>query len=475
MSVSKYFFLFLALVLFSCTPKVTEEIVEEPVKVVEPIKDTSNPCVTFADLEPAIKDEAETAYVLYKDFYDLKEYDEAMPLWRKAYKLAPAANGRVKYQFDHGIKMYHNLYLNVSDEGLKKRYVDTIMTLYDKRVECFQNEAYISGRKAYDLYYNYPTVMPEMDMYKMFKKSLDGKGNKADYFIINPMVKLLYDNFTKGEIPIEEARQYALKLSSAIDYGTKNCTTDCEAWKVINNYAPNRLEAFEATKGFYDCGYYKEKYFPQFEANKTDCETIQLVSRRLFYGGCDKEDPNIQALKTAYNTHCYSPPPPPGPCSVANKLYNEGKYQEAVAKFEECLATADNEKKAKYKLLIAKIYYRDLKDFSKSRKYALEAAALKANWGEPYMLIGKLYASSGPICGPGTGWDSQIVTWPAIDMWEKAKKLDPAVAAEANKLISQYKQYMPTKEDVFIRSLKPGQSYKVPCWIRESTTIRTAN
>lgn len=95
--------------------------------------------------------------------------------------------------------------------------------------------------------------------------------------------------------------------------------------------------------------------------------------------------------------------------------------------------------------------------------------------GEPYILIGRLYASSGPLCGPGRGWDSQIVVWPALDMWSKAKRIDPSVAAEANKWIGRYRQYMPKKEDVFIRNLKVGASFRVGCWIQETTTIRTAD
>lgn len=90
------------------------------------------------------------------------------------------------------------------------------------------------------------------------------------------------------------------------------------------------------------------------------------------------------------------------------------------------------------------------------------------------MLIGKLYASSGPLCGPGRGWDSQIVTWPAIDTWRKAKRIDPAVAPEANKLINRYAQYMPDTEAIFIRGLAEGQDFKVPCWIQRSTKIRAA-
>ena len=475
MSKIAYTLSFLFLLILSCTPKVTQEVIEEPVKEIIAADEPANPCTSFADLDAATRDEVETAYVIYKDFYDSNEYDKALPLWRKAYGNAPAANGRVKYQFDHGIKLYGHLFSKTEDEVLKQAYVDTIIMLYDKRVECFEGEAYISGRKGYDLYYNYPNYASDSEKYELFKKALDGKGSRADYFIINPMTKLLFDGYHDGSITIEEAGQYALKLSSAIAYGSKNCDKDCAAWEVITSYAPDRLEALEAVKGFYDCSYYTTKYYPQFEANNTDCENILFVSRRLYFGGCDENDPNIQSLKSAYTTHCYAPPPPPGPCSVGNKLYNEGKYSEAIAKFEECLATADAEKQAKYKLLIAKIYYRDLKNYSKSRKYALEAASLKANWGEPYMLIGKLYASSGPLCGPGTGWDSQMVTWPAIDKWEKAKKIDPSVAADANKLIAQYKKYMPTKEDVFIRSLKPGDTFKVPCWIKENTIIRTAD
>ncbi len=459
----------------SCTPKVMEEVVEEPVKEIEIPSEPENPCVTFSRLNASERDQAETAYVLYKDFYDAKEFDRALPLWIKAYQLAPAANGRVKYQFDHGVTMYTELYKSTTDASTKKAYLDTIFMIYDKRVECFGDPAYISGRKAYDMYYNFYNEFTDLEKFENFKAALDGKGEKADYFIINPMTKLLYDNYQSGAISKEETKIYAVKLLNAINYGTKNCDKDCEAWEVVNSYAPARLEAFEAEKNFYDCDYYTDKYYSSFEASQSDCENILFVSRRMIRGGCDQNGEKLMALKNAYKTNCYTPPPPPGPCATANKLYNEGKYKEAIAKFEECLANGDNEKKAKYKLLIAKIYYRDLKSFSKSRKYALEAASLKANWGEPYMLIGKLYASSGPLCGPGTGWDSQIVTWPAIDKWKYAKKIDSSAAAEANKLINQYTQYMPKKEDVFIRSLKAGQSYKVGCWIQETTKIRTAD
>jgi len=63
--------------------------------------------------------------------------------------------------------------------------------------------------------------------------------------------------------------------------------------------------------------------------------------------------------------------------------------------------------------------------------------------------------------------------WPAIDKWNYAKSIDPSSASEANKLINQYNQYMPTREDIFQRVIEPGSTIKVGCWIQETTIVRT--
>ena len=74
---------------------------------------------------------------------------------------------------------------------------------------------------------------------------------------------------------------------------------------------------------------------------------------------------------------------------------------------------------------------------------------------------------------PGTGFDSQVVTWPAIDMWQRAKSIDGSVAGKANQLIGRYTQYMPSKSDIFQRGIAEGSTYKVGCWIQETTRVRT--
>ena len=149
-----------------------------------------------------------------------------------------------------------------------------------------------------------------------------------------------------------------------------------------------------------------------------------------------------------------------------DKAKAEAYYNYAIASEEDAIT------RAQYLLDFAR-FYKEKGLFSKSRDKALEAAKLRPNWGEPYYLIGILYASSGKSCGPGTGWDSQIVTWPAVDMFVKAKQVDDTYAPKVDPLIGKYKANYPLKNEAFMRDLNDGDSYRVECWIQRNTVVRT--
>ncbi|MDF1696733.1 MAG: hypothetical protein P1U56_12905 [Saprospiraceae bacterium] len=473
------FILFLfVLCIGACSPKTAPEPVkEEPVTNQVPTKqDPENPCTTFSDLPTVERDEVETAYVLYKDLVKQKKYKEAFPYWEKAYYGAPASNGRVKYQFDDGVAIYTEMHRVEQDPAKKKIYVDSVMSIYNKRMECFGGEAYIQGRKAFDYYYKFKDIVSLEEIYTMFKMNFDVNGKKADYFVVNPFTKILADRIIAKEISYEEGRKYAKLIEKTVAYGLKNCKgTLCESWQIINDYAPARLESLQGIDDFYDCEYYTDKYYERYLNDPTNCDAINLVGRRLKRGGCLDTDENLMAVTAAYKEYCYVEPAL-GDVGEGNKAYQNGQYNEAIAFFESYVASVDDPlEKSKYEHVISQIYYGDLKNFPKARRYALLAAEHRPNWGEPYLLIGKLYASSGPLCGSGRGWNSQVVTWAAIDKFAYAKKIDPSVTAEANKWINQYSQYMPKREDIFQRRIKVGDSFKVPCWIQENTKVRTSN
>ncbi len=471
--------LFLGLFFSDCSS--TKPVVSESTSIPEPPEPPKPPkkylskpgCVKWDDLPYAEKEQIENTYVIYRNRLKNKDMDGAYELWQKVYEKAPAADGMRKTVFLDGVEFNINFYNQTQDTTKQRAYVNTIKKLYQEAMDCYGDEGYFNGLLGFDLYYNFPNHATDLEKYNYLKKSIDIDGNKTAAFVINPFTALMIDLYLKQEIPQAEAQKMAKLIPTIIENGLKG--DEAESYKIVASYAPARLEELEGVKGFYDGDYYKKKYLGTFERNPTNCDSIMMVFSRFNWGGMPQTDPDFAKISQAYATNCQAPTAEVGTASKAYLALRDGRYREAVDLFDQAISEEnDPAKKAKYALINAKIYFSYLKKFYKSRQYARQALKYQPNMGAAYMLIGRLYASSGPLCGPGTGWDSQIVTWPAIDMWKKAKSVDSSVAKEANKLINRYRQFMPSKEDIFQRGLKEGQSFNIPCWIKEKTVIRAA-
>ena len=428
------------------------------------------PCATFD--EAPNKDEAETNYVLYRDFLRSREYDEAYGYWKKVYATAPAADGQRNTVFSDGIFFYEYFLSQTGDRS----YVDSIFLMYDEIDKCYPEGGYVAGRKAFDLYYKYRDRATKKEIFDLFQESIAKDGVKANDFVINPFTALLTELHDSSLVSNEQAKAYSDQIREIIAHGLETCKEPyCERWRIVNDYAPVRLEYFETVKGFYDCEHYATKYYPIFEEAPDSCELAREIFSRLNWGGCVEGDVAYDAVKAVLDSdNCRLEFA--GNAGVGVKCLQEGDYDCAI---EYLLLAAQEEdepvRKSELLLLVSKVYYVHKRNYPSARNYAQQAADLRGDWGEPYILIGRMYASSGPLCGPGRGWDSQIVVWAAVDMWNKAKRVDPSAAAEANKWIREYSQYMPEKGDIFLRNLEVGQTYRIPCWIQRNTTIRAAN
>jgi len=467
------FYLFLTLTFWACTPKAAQVIQEEDqTSTTKETDENLSPCKNFEDaFDP---DDTRSNYIIYKDYIEFENYEEAFELWNKVYREAPAADGKRNDVFTDGVFFYERLALGSEDSIMKAQYIARIFSLYEEAATCYPETASsIKGQKAFDLFFKYPDMASKFEIYQLFKEALDEDQSTKQYFVLNPFTSLLVDVYNEGQISKEEALEMSELVQSILKEGLETCSgKSCESWKIIEGYVPQRLEAFETIKGFYDCEYYIDKYYGEFLEDSTNCEVIQTLYIRLSWAECSTGDTRYQRLVSAANDLCVEDKE----LKVAYNLLKEGAFKKAIDAFIEAEVLEETEEdKSKVNFIISKIYYAHLKNFPQARKYALKAAKQRPNWGEPYLLIGRLYASSGPLCGPGTGWDSQIVVWPALDKWNYAKKIDPSVSKEANKLIGQYARFMPSKEDLFFRTLQNGQSFRVGCWIQENTKIRTSD
>ena len=96
----------------------------------------------------------------YTEYYKQKNYDSALPNWRKAYSLCPPT---ARYSMlSDGTTLLRNLInKNAKNAVYRAKLVDSLMTVYDQRVEFWPKYAISSlNNKALDMY-NYMKNDPE--------------------------------------------------------------------------------------------------------------------------------------------------------------------------------------------------------------------------------------------------------------------------------------------------------------------------
>ena len=443
-------------------------------------------CGTWKDSPQ--KEEAENAHVLYRGFLkgkqvadleklDAESFNIALENWQKVYELAPAADGNRPSHYSDGRKIYKVLAKKETDAAKQKEYNDQILGLYDAQMVCYKNEAYLWGRKAFDMFYmpGYGYSTTTLDA---FKKAIDLGGNSTEYLVMDPLGQLIKYLYTAKKMPKEDVITTYKAVETIAEHNIENNAKYSAYYKSGFANFKNHLKEIEGE--VFDCAYFKEKLLPQFKENPEDLEVLKYVYVTLTQQGCDPEDPDLAEVKSKYETVAAEinakleiERRANNPCYDATQLQKEEKYEEAMARYQECLSSSedmDAEAKAQVLYSMAFIQTWQFGQYAKARENARKAASLKPGWGKPFILIGDMYGKTSRQCGGD--WDNRMAVLAAIDKYAYAKSIDPEVAADANKRIGQYSGAKPEKQEGFMRGIKEGQAVKVGCWIGETVKVR---
>lgn len=449
---------------------------------------------------------AKEQHVIYTDLYKSKKYAEAFPIWKDLFAHVQAPKEAKSRHFQDGIQMYKEFAAVEKDAAKKKEYTAEMVKLYDMMAECLGENAL---DRAYEASYLYYLRGDANQVVKLFEKSMKLGDKKTPSMVLAPMAQLTVYLFKYNQSLAEEKRNP--KYTAEYMRNLYDKLKELAEYNIANNKkeAAQYQTGWDAVVKEYDkiggiiwgCDFYVEKWKPAFEANpnnmEQNAEIIAVIKEKCgeeneFYQQVDVvyrpwiDSVILDSLKTAFD----------GLCNLdkgkfrmrqSQKAKKAGNQEEAdkleVEAFdwyekslddpitEDCNTTTEEKGELAYKIAYRK--YR-AGSYSSARSLCYKAVEFKKGWGEPYMLIGTMYASSGKRCsgGKGTGFEAQVVAWAAMDMWQKAKSVDPSLAGKANSQIAKYKKYLPTKGDLFQRGLKPGGSYKIGCWIGVTTTIR---
>ena len=439
----------------------------------------------------SFEEEATDAHSIYRQALKAQDWDVAFENWKKAYDYAPAADGKRDYHFIDGVKLYVHKYKNETDEAKKKEYVEHINRLYDEAIqayqqkdikptscgnndECYQKKiGYVYGRKGYDMFYSLNSLYS--DNLNVYDMAMEKAGNEIEYTVFDPVAAMVVYQFQKEQITKEQAVDYFQKLESIAAYNLENNQKLGQYYDQAWQAAKSKFAPIEGD--IFDCEYFKPIYKEMYESNPEDMDQLKNLVGLLKKRNCDPADPLLMDLEKKWKSYAsqvnaerQAEFEANNPSVKAKKLYDQGDFKGAIAKYDEAInQETDPEKKASYLFSKASIQFRKLKQYTTARATAREAAKLNPNWGRPIMLIGDMYGSSARSCGDD--WNQRMAIIAAIDKYNYAKNIDPSVADEAKSRVSKYYASLPEKADGHMRGKKKGDRVKVDCWIGETVTV----
>lgn len=431
------------------------------------------------------KNEAEDAHVVYrsllkgKQVADLdnmgpEEFKTTFDHWQIAYNIAPAADGKRASHYSDGRLLMMSKFNREQDETQKKAHAQTILRLYDEQIQCYGNEAYLLGRKGFDMFYLLGNGY-SMDTYSTLKSSVEKGGNATEYIVFDPLTKIMVYLYQSKQLTPEEVIELYDKVENSINFNIENNKDYGQYYKDVQAIVTDNFK--EVAGEIFDCNYFKKRLLPKYHENPENIDVIRYVYGTLSDQKCGEDDPEMMELKAKYeviakaiNDSLELVRRRDNPIYDASQLQQEGKYREAIERYQEGIgSTDDNESKAQAYYSIAFIQTWQFEQFQSARSNAQKAASLKSGWGKPYILIGDMYAKSSRSCGDD--WDARLAILAALAKYRYARSIDPESADDANKRIGNYSGARPEKQEGFMRGVSEGQKAKVGCWIDEIVTI----
>lgn len=392
------------------------------------------------------------------EFVKIKLYDRAWDSWMLAYKNCPASSKNI---YIHGVKIIKNRIDNTTDANVKNGYIDSLMVLYDNRIKYFGEEGFVLGKKGVDLLkYNQPQAF---EAYGYLSKSVKLEGVKSDESVIVTLMQAAYLSYKAKQLESAQMVLDYIMLSELTAKMTQSGKASDDLTK-----AQEAIDKLFAESGVADCQTLAGIFQPKFDAAPTDVDLLKKIVQLMSKSNCDQLPLYAQASEALYKVE-------PGAQSayyLARLFYKKEEHAKSADYYNKAieLETSDSMKAVYYYQL--GVVQQVLGQLAASRSSARSALQLLPNWGDPYILIGNLYASSARTCGDDNFKQSAVYLI-AVDQYQKAKSVDTSVTNTAQELINRYSGYFPNNEDAFFNGYTDGKPFTIGCWIGETTTIRT--
>ncbi len=385
--------------------------------------------------------------------------------WRRVFLNCPSAKERT---LTDGTKIVNNaLIRGTKDAALKEKYIDTLVMVYEARIQYFPKSGIgnIKGRMGLDLM-AFPSRMEQA--YNALKDAIDTDGNNSNYAFIDGLFSTTINMVKAGKLDEAAILDEYSRLMDIVEFNIKKYTEEGNE-KLLNSYTATKANLEGGVQPYANCEDLVRIYQKKFDADPDNVELLQKIAATFAARNCDKTD---LYLAVAIKLHKLNPSPESA-YFIGKRYLSDQEYSKATSYLLEATKSEDVKSAQQAYKYLAQIMLKESK-WEQGRAYARKAIELDRTDGEPYMIIGYLYASSSKDCNVNP-LHAKAVLWAAVDKFQKAKEVDPSLTAKANEMIRDYSKMFPTSEDAFFYNVFEGDTYQVECWINETTKARFSN
>lgn len=389
-----------------------------------------------------------------RDAVKNKKYDEAAQYLKPLLDKCP---GAAESTFTNGTTVYKQKFARAKDAAEKKMFFDSVMLIYDLRVQYFGSHAqrgkvYILDRKAREAL----SLMPDdrATIRKTFCDAIEASGTA-----VSPETLALY--FT----------------NLCDDY--KN-TDDVTADEVIAEY--DRLSPLFSDEP--DAADFKSQFDAAFGmSGAASCENLEKLFGERLAADPDNVDLLSQAVALMSRAKCDSDfyfqttekyyavkPSSETALFLAQAFQGRREYDKANKYLNEALAVEQDPAERQKLLVRISLVGLASNNISTAASAAREARDINPEDGVPYFVLGQCYGISAANCG---GFDGQCAFWAAYDTMAKAVNLLPSDSEylePARSSMNSYRGSFPKLEDLHMSDMHAGSSYTVKCGLAAGTT-----
>ncbi|MCL2414724.1 MAG: hypothetical protein FWC94_05665 [Bacteroidales bacterium] len=398
---------------------------------------------------------------LYSEFFRQQDFASAFEPWYQVFRICPANHLNT---FIRGRQIVMQRIAQERDAEKREKYIDLLLEVWDKRIRYFPQgqgrcKGFLLSRKANDL----RTLRPQQvnEAFEMVYRAVVELGVGNDH--VAPLLLFQYavESQRSGNIDIERVVDVYEISASYLERILREQPGDTN---IINALAS--LDA--AFEPLATCDVMIPIFERRWEENKSDIAFLQNVTRVLDNANCTDAELFFTATRALHALD----PSPRSAFLIARMLAAQQDWARVISYLATHADGLETDRQRVQAFLLLTQAFSQERRYREGRATALRALEIDPTEGMAHMLIGMMYAQTARDCGGDDAISRGAVYWVVVDRLERARSLNPNLP-RISEHIAAFRQHFPSGDDLFFQGITEGSTWRVECWIQETTIVRS--